>query len=89
MSRLLEPPQATLQLTLLWRKEPFSLPGCQPGLSDNERIDTASLYGDVMLEAASQLQQQERIDTLVVRKAGLTARQAERFFAPEESELQA
>ncbi|MCA2026845.1 DNA-protecting protein DprA [Enterobacter sp. K16B] len=51
-------------------------------------IHTASLYGDVMLEAASQLQQQERIDTLVVRKAGLSARQAERFFAPEESELE-
>lgn len=51
-------------------------------------IHTASLYGDVMLEAASQLQQQERIDTLVVRKAGLTARQAERFFAPEKSELE-
>jgi DNA processing protein len=40
-----------------------------------------------MLEAAARLQKQEGIDTLV-RNAGLTAKQAERFFALDESELE-
>lgn len=51
-------------------------------------IHTGSLYGDAMLEAAAQLQKQESIDALVVRNAGLTVKQVERFFAPDESELE-
>jgi DNA processing protein len=41
-----------------------------------------------MLEAAARLQKQGNIDALVARNAGLTAKQVERFFAPDESELE-
>ena len=51
-------------------------------------IHTGSLCGDVMLEAAARLQKQGNIDALVARNAGLTAKQVERFFAPDESELE-
>lgn len=51
-------------------------------------MHTGSLCGDVMVEAAARLQRQEGIDTLVLRNAGLTAKQAERFVALNESELE-
>lgn len=51
-------------------------------------IHTGSLCGDVMLEAAARLQKQEHLNVLVAREAGLTAKQAERFFALDESELE-
>ncbi len=50
-------------------------------------VHTGSLCGDVMLEAAARLQKLERLNVLVAREAGLTAKQAERFFALDESEL--
>lgn len=51
-------------------------------------MHTGSLCGDVMVEAAARLQRQEGIDTLVLRNTGLTAKQAERFVALNESELE-
>ncbi len=51
-------------------------------------IHTGSLCGDVMMEAAARLENLENIDALVARSVGLTAKQAERFFAPDESELE-
>ncbi|GAB7445339.1 hypothetical protein OUHCRE11_45140 [Enterobacter asburiae] len=40
------------------------------------------------MEAAARLENLENIDALVARSVGLTAKQAERFFAPDESELE-
>ncbi len=51
-------------------------------------VHTGSLCGDVMLEAAARLQKLEHLNVLVAREAGLTAKQAERFFALDESELE-
>ncbi len=51
-------------------------------------IHTGSLCGDAMLDAVARLQNQKSIDVPVLRNAGLTAKQAERFFAQEESELE-
>ena len=51
-------------------------------------IHTGSLYGDVMLEAAARLHNQTTIDGPVVRDAGLSVKQAARFFALRESELE-
>jgi hypothetical protein len=39
MTRLLKPYQATLQLTLIERNEPFSLLCCQTSVSQNKRVD--------------------------------------------------
>jgi DNA processing protein len=50
-------------------------------------MHTGSLCGDVMLEAAARLQKQEH-RRACSRNAGLTAKQAERFFALDESELE-
>jgi DNA processing protein len=41
-----------------------------------------------MLEAAAQLQKQTSLDVPVLRNTGLTAKQAERFFAQDESGLE-
>ena len=51
-------------------------------------IHTGSLCGDAMLDAVARLQNQKSIDVPVLRNAGLTAKQAERFFAPDENELE-
>ncbi len=51
-------------------------------------IHTGSLCGDQMLAAAARLLMQTRIDDAVVRDAGLSTKQAQRFFALNESELQ-
>ena len=51
-------------------------------------IHTGSLYGDVMLEAAARLHNQTTIDGPVVRDAGLSVKQAARFFAFRERELE-
>ncbi len=51
-------------------------------------IHTGSLCGDQMLAAAARLLMQTRIDDAVVRDAGLSTKQAQQFFALNESELQ-
>ncbi|HDT4958767.1 TPA: DNA-protecting protein DprA [Enterobacter kobei] len=51
-------------------------------------IHTGSLCGDGMLEAAARLHKQTNIDVPAVIDAGLSAKQASRFFALEESELE-
>ena len=51
-------------------------------------IHTGSLCGDGMLEAAARLHKQTNIDVPAVINAGLSAKQAIRFFALEESELE-
>ena len=51
-------------------------------------IHTGSLCGDGMLEAAARLHKQKNIDVSAVRDAGLSAKQAERFFAADEGELE-
>lgn len=51
-------------------------------------IYTGSICGDAMLDAVARLQNQKSIDVPVLRNAGLTAKQAERFFAPDENELE-
>ena len=51
-------------------------------------IHTGSLCGDGMLEAAARLLKQTNIDVPAVIDAGLSAKQASRFFALEESELE-
>ncbi|CAH5706882.1 DNA processing protein DprA [Enterobacter cloacae] len=51
-------------------------------------IHTGSLCGDQMLAAAARLLMQTRIDDTIVRDAGLSTKQAQRFFALNESELQ-
>ena len=51
-------------------------------------IHTGSLCGDVMLEVAARLQKQEHLNVPVARNVGLTAKQTERFFALDESELE-
>ena len=51
-------------------------------------IHTGSLCGDGMLEAAARLHKQTNIDVPAVIDAGLSAKQAIRFFALEESELE-
>lgn len=51
-------------------------------------IHTGSLCGDGMLKAAARLHKQKNIDASAVRDAGLSAKQAERFFAPDEGELE-
>lgn len=51
-------------------------------------IHTGSLCGDQMLAAAARLLMQTRIDDAVVRDAGLSTKQAQGFFALNESELQ-
>ncbi|MHA0970833.1 DNA-protecting protein DprA [Enterobacter cloacae] len=51
-------------------------------------IHTGSLCGDQMLAAAARLLMQTRIDDAVARDAGLSTKQAQRFFALDENELQ-
>ncbi|MEA5217635.1 DNA-protecting protein DprA [Enterobacter cloacae] len=51
-------------------------------------INTGSLCGDQMLSAAARLHMQARIDDAVVRDAGLSTKQVQRFFVLNESELQ-
>ncbi len=51
-------------------------------------INTGSLCGDQMLAAAARLHMQARIDDAVVRDAGLSTKQVQRFFVLNESELQ-
>ncbi|HGE6931698.1 DNA-protecting protein DprA [Enterobacter cloacae] len=51
-------------------------------------INTGSLCGDQMLAAAARLHMQARIDDVVVRDAGLSTKQVQRFFVLNESELQ-
>ena len=51
-------------------------------------IHTGSLCGDGMLEAAARLHKQTNVDVPAVIDAGLSAKQASRFFALEESELE-
>lgn len=51
-------------------------------------INTGSLCGDQMLAAAAWLHMQARIDDAVVRDAGLSTKQVQRFFVLNESELQ-
>ncbi|EPT0361185.1 DNA-protecting protein DprA [Enterobacter sp.] len=51
-------------------------------------INTGSLYGDQMLAAAARLHMQARIDDAVVRDAGLSTKQVQRFFVLNENELQ-
>lgn len=51
-------------------------------------INTGTLCGDVMLTAAEHLLQQTQIDPASTKAAGLTAKQAERFFALSDAELE-
>jgi len=51
-------------------------------------IHTGSLCGDQMLAAAARLLMQTRIDDAVARDDGLSTKQAQRFFALDENELQ-
>lgn len=51
-------------------------------------INTGSLCGDQMLAAAARLHMQARIDDAVVRDAGLSTKQVQRFFVLNENELQ-
>ncbi|MEX1843702.1 DNA-protecting protein DprA [Enterobacter cloacae] len=51
-------------------------------------INTGSLCGEQMLAAAARLHMQARIDDAVVRDAGLSTKQVQRFFVLNESELQ-
>ncbi len=51
-------------------------------------INTGSLCGDQMLAAAARLHMQARINDAVVRDAGLSTKQVQRFFVLNESELQ-
>lgn len=51
-------------------------------------INTGSVCGDQMLAAAARLHMQARIDDAVVRDAGLSTKQVQRFFVLNESELQ-
>ncbi|HDC4371240.1 TPA: DNA-protecting protein DprA [Enterobacter cloacae] len=51
-------------------------------------INTGSLCGDQMLAAAARLHMQARIDDAVVRDAGLSTKQVQRFFVLNGNELQ-
>lgn len=51
-------------------------------------INTTTLCGDAMLEAAAYLLRQTNIDSVSIKGAGLSVKQAERFFALGEAELE-